>query len=145
MNATSPPASYRCEVLAVGPVYGGAGVVSYVLGAFRTISPVLALRWLWGRALWIADRLDPDPEGSRWVRPAMRMPVPPAPDGPAELRAWCAAGSDGRAARERIKRGDPLSLSVPDADCTYTFSIWPETTTTHKPDVRSGRSGSHGG
>lgn len=116
---------YRCEVLAVGPVYGQAYEVPYVLAAFQTISPVLALRWLRGEALRIADRLDPDPTCSAWVRPAMRQEPTPAPDCPTELRLWCTSREEQRAARERIKSGDPLFAVIPDGDCRFTFSVWP--------------------
>ncbi|MFE2929655.1 hypothetical protein [Streptomyces sp. NPDC059278] len=34
----------------------------HVLGTFRTVSPALALRWLGGQALWIADRIDAGPD-----------------------------------------------------------------------------------
>ncbi|MFF8383616.1 hypothetical protein [Streptomyces kanasensis] len=125
MNGGTVPAGYRSEVLAEGPVYGTGRVVRYVLGAFRTISPVLALRWLRGEALRIADRLDPDPSRSAWVRPAVRVVSVPVPDCPARLRAWATAPDRQRAARERIKNGHPLSVEVPDVDCAYILSAWP--------------------
>lgn len=118
-------ADYRCEVLAAGLVYGKGFEMPYVLAAFQTISPVLALRWLRGEALHIADRLDPDPTRSAWVQPTMRQDSTLAPDCPTELRFWCASREQQRAARERIKSGDPLFVVVPDMDCRFTFSVWP--------------------
>ncbi|MDT9681474.1 hypothetical protein RND61_05215 [Streptomyces sp. TRM76323] len=118
-------AGYGCEVRAEGPVYGTGETAQYVLGTFQTISPVLALRWLRGEALRIADRLDPDPNRSAWVRPAMRQGTAAAPDCPTELRVWADGLEEQRAAREGIKGGDPLFVVVRDTDCAYTLSVWP--------------------
>ncbi|WP_329591663.1 hypothetical protein OG298_25035 [Streptomyces sp. NBC_01005] len=118
----------------------------HVLGTFRTISPVLALRWLGGQALWIADRIDADPdadpdtdphsesglgprtglERSAWVQPLRRLPVGSTPDRPAELRAWYEDRQGQRAARAHIKSGNPFLVVVPDVDCTYTLSVHPD-------------------
>ncbi|MGW1186780.1 hypothetical protein [Streptomyces sp. NPDC002559] len=100
-----------------------------MLGTFRTISPVLALRWLGGQALWIVDRLDPDPARSTWVRPSMRLPGAPGtlgPDHSAELRAWYRDRNGRRAAHAHLKNSHPLLVVVPDADCTYTLSVRPD-------------------
>ncbi|MCS0639913.1 hypothetical protein NX801_30640, partial [Streptomyces sp. LP05-1] len=86
---------------------------------------MLALRWLRGEARRIADRLDPDPAASRWVTEAMRQPVVPVPDCPAELRVWAADMDDQRAARARLKAGVPLTVVVPDTDCRYTLTVRP--------------------
>ncbi|MFF9541476.1 hypothetical protein ACF1BU_36125 [Streptomyces sp. NPDC014724] len=104
MNGRPPQAGYRCEALAEGPVYGTDETARYVLGTFRTISPLLALRWLGGQALWIADRLDLDPHL-------------------AELRAWYEDRESQRAAQAHIKTGAPLLVVVHDTDCTYTLSV----------------------
>ncbi|MFJ4884507.1 hypothetical protein [Streptomyces sp. NPDC088731] len=58
MNAAAVPGGYQCEALAVE--FFGGEMASYVLGTFRTVSPVLAMRWLGGQALWIADRIGAD-------------------------------------------------------------------------------------
>ncbi|GAA2984896.1 hypothetical protein [Streptomyces fulvorobeus] len=126
MNGRAEPTGYRCEVRAEGLVYGTGRTLPYVLGTFRTISPVLALRWIRSEARRIADRLDPDPRQSAWVRPFMRVPHVPVPDGPTGLRAWADDPHSERVARERIKSGDPLSVVIPDMDCRYTLSVWPE-------------------
>ncbi|MFE6493863.1 hypothetical protein [Streptomyces sp. NPDC057748] len=96
--------SYECAAIAEGLVCGTDGTARYVLGAFRTISPVLALRWLGGQALWIVDRLDLD-------------------DHLAELRAWYEDHASQRAARAHIRTGASFLLVVPDEDCTYTLSV----------------------
>ncbi|TXS66710.1 hypothetical protein [Streptomyces sp. sk2.1] len=128
MNEPRQPGGYLCEAVAEGPVYGTGQTARYVLGTFRTISPVLALRWLGGQALWIVDRLDPDPARSAWVRPAMRLPDAPGPDHSAELRAWYRDRNGQRAAHAHLKGGHPLLVVVPDVDCTYSLSVHPERT-----------------
>ncbi|MFE7615636.1 hypothetical protein [Streptomyces sp. NPDC057496] len=129
MNGPRQPGGYLCEAVAEGPVCGTGETARYVLGTFRTISPVLALRWLGGQALWIVDRLDPDPHRSAWVQPSMRLPEAPGilgSDHGAELRAWYQDRDGQRAAHAHLKSGHPLLVVVPDADCTYTLSVQPE-------------------
>ncbi|MGW2111768.1 hypothetical protein [Streptomyces sp. NPDC001948] len=104
VNTAPGQASYRCEAVAEGLVCGSDEAARYVLGSFWTISPVLALRWLGGQALWIVDRLDLD-------------------DRLAELRAWYEDRESQRAAHAHIKGGAPLLVVVPDEDCTYTLSV----------------------
>ncbi|MFJ6566880.1 hypothetical protein ACIQNU_05635 [Streptomyces sp. NPDC091292] len=125
MNRAPDPEGYWSEVRAEGPVYGTSEAAQYVLGTFQTISPILALRWLQGEALRIADRLDPDPTHSPWVQPAMRTAIVPVPDCPTDLRVWAEDPEEQRAARDHIKAGHPLFVKVPDADCTYTLCVWP--------------------
>lgn len=107
VNGQPEQAGYRCEALAEGLVYGTGQTARYVLGTFRTISPVLALRWLGGQALWIVDRLGLDPYLGHL----------------AELRAWYEDRESQRAAHAQIKTGAPLLVVVPDTDCTYTLSV----------------------
>ncbi|MFF2849549.1 hypothetical protein ACFVT5_24915 [Streptomyces sp. NPDC058001] len=113
--------NYRSEVHAEGPVYGTGHTAHHILGTHHTISPVLALRWLSGQALHIANRLDPDPAHSPWLPPAARQATATGPDCPTELRTWAEDRHRQRVARERIKAGHPLFVVVPDADCTYTL------------------------
>ncbi|MFI5772914.1 hypothetical protein ACIA74_31255 [Streptomyces sp. NPDC051658] len=107
MNGLPEPTSYQCEALAEGLMCGTDETARYVLGTFRTISPVLALRWLGGQALWIADRLGLD----------ARL------DHLAELRAWYEDRESQRAAHAHLKRGATLLVVVPDAGRTYTLSV----------------------
>ncbi|MFB7208451.1 hypothetical protein [Streptomyces sp. NPDC056255] len=104
VNTAPVQASYRCEAVADGLVCGADETARYVLGTFWTISPVLALRWLGGQALWIVGRLD-------------------LVDHLAELRAWYGDRESQRAAHAHIKGGAPLLVVVPDEDCTYTVSV----------------------
>ncbi|MFF2845638.1 hypothetical protein ACFVT5_04830 [Streptomyces sp. NPDC058001] len=113
--------NYRSEIHAEGPVYGTGHTAHHILGTHHTISPVLALRWLSGQALHIADRLDPDPASTPWLPPAARQATAPEPDGPTDLRIWAEDRKEQRVARERIKTGHPLFVVIPDRDCTYTL------------------------
>ncbi|WP_405614348.1 hypothetical protein OG292_16570 [Streptomyces sp. NBC_01511] len=112
-------------MLAEGEVYGTGRTVAFVFGTFSSISPKLALRWLGGEAERIADRLDPDPERSAWVKPWMRVAPAPVPDGPAELRSWAGDPEEQRAARDQLKADDPLSVVIADNGCRYTLTVWP--------------------
>ncbi|MEU6012778.1 hypothetical protein ABZ826_01585 [Streptomyces sp. NPDC047515] len=107
MNGQPELTSYQCEALAEGIGCGTDETARYVLGTFRTISPVLALRWLGGQALWIVDRLGLDPHLGHL----------------AELRAWYEDRESQRAAHAHIKSGAPLLVVVPDTDCIYTLSV----------------------
>lgn len=124
-SAGVPTRAYWCEVLAEGEVYGTRETVPYVLGAFQTISPKLALRWLQGEAARIAERLDPDPECCPWAKPWMCLDTVPVPDCPTELRFWALDAEERQAARDQLKDGAPLSVVIPDTGCRFTLSVWP--------------------
>ncbi|MFJ6568688.1 hypothetical protein ACIQNU_14785 [Streptomyces sp. NPDC091292] len=125
-SAASDQPSYRCEVHAEGVVHGAGHTAHHILSTHDTISPILAIRWLRSQALRIADRLDPDPNRSPWVTPAMRQPTtPPEPDSPTHLRTWAHNPTRQQAARLRIKAGHPLLILIPDTDCSYTLTVQP--------------------
>ncbi|MFD5895921.1 hypothetical protein [Streptomyces sp. NPDC060366] len=123
--SAEPTRAYWCEVLAEGEVYGRGQTAAFVLGTFSTISPKLALRWLSGEAERIADRLDPDPKRSAWVKPWMCVNPAPIPDGPTELRFWAEDPDEHQAARDQLKEGAPLSVVIPDNGCRFTLTVWP--------------------
>ncbi|MFJ8333656.1 hypothetical protein [Streptomyces sp. NPDC094437] len=133
------PSLYRAEVRAEGPVHGTGENAQCVLAAFQSISPKLVLRWLSGRALHLAERLDPTPTRTPWVSPLMHAITYPAPSGPARLRAWATDPAELDAAREHIKDGYPLFVRFTDADCTYTLTAWPVAFHANWP-VQQGRS-----
>ncbi|MEU6171094.1 hypothetical protein ABZ832_04130 [Streptantibioticus parmotrematis] len=108
--------SYRCEIVAEGPVFGATETRSYLLASWQTISPKLALRWLTSQAERLAERLDPDPARAPWARAAGT----PHADGVTALRR-----TGQHAERELLKRGSPLAIVVRDTDCRWTLSIRP--------------------
>ncbi|MFJ8332887.1 hypothetical protein [Streptomyces sp. NPDC094437] len=119
------PSLYRAEVRAEGPVHGTGENAQCVLATFQSISPKLALRWLAGQALHLAERLDPTPTRTPWVSPLMHTITYPAPPGPTRLRAWATDPTELHSARAHIKNGYPLFVRFTDADCTYTLTAWP--------------------
>ncbi|WP_367123810.1 hypothetical protein [Streptomyces phytohabitans] len=109
-----------------GPVYGTGEYAEYVVATCRTLSPVLALRWLRGQAVRVADLLDPDPTTSPWVRPGMRTETTtPVPDCPTELRTWAADLTAQYEARRQLKDGVPVLAAFTDTDCAYAFTARP--------------------
>ncbi|WP_199552160.1 hypothetical protein [Streptomyces sp. N35] len=77
---------FLCEVTAYGICDGEQ--IGVPLGTYRAPSLPLALWWLRERATWIAERLDPTPDGGRLPAGAL-VPLPrDAPDVPGVLRAW---------------------------------------------------------
>ncbi|MFJ8330990.1 hypothetical protein [Streptomyces sp. NPDC094437] len=134
------PSLYRAEVRAEGPVHGTGENAQCVLATFQSISPKLVLRWLSGRALHLAHRLDPVPVRRPWVSPLMHAISYPAPPGPARLRAWAADPAQLDAARAHIKSGYPLFVRFTDTDgCIYTLTAWPVAFHANWP-VQHGRS-----
>ncbi|GAA3162073.1 MULTISPECIES: hypothetical protein [Streptomyces] len=98
---------------------------TYPVCGLWTVSPVLAVRWLRGQALRLAERIEPEPVRSPWAwltRPAVDAHVA---DHAAKVRAWAWDSGEERAAREHIKRGHALFVTLPEADRTHTLSIWP--------------------
>jgi len=114
---------YLAEVRLSGRVSAYGEGATYTVGALWTVSPVLAVRWLRGQALRLAERGRPEPVRSPWGW--LTRGAAEAPDQAARVRAWAWDAGEERAAREHIKRGHALFVTVPDADRTYTLSIWP--------------------
>lgn len=123
----SNPVEYWAQVRAEGLVYGRGGAwVPYVLGTFRSISPVLAVHWVRGQALCVADRLDPDPAFSPWL-PVRAAGCAGAAghDAPSALRAWATGPGAECVARGDTRGGRAVLVTASDADCTYTLSVRP--------------------
>src|SRR3954467_657930 len=57
---------FLCHVTAYGSC--GGQRVGVPLGTYRAPTLALALWWLRDRAVWMADRLDPQPENPRFPR-----------------------------------------------------------------------------
>ncbi|MFJ2818849.1 hypothetical protein [Streptomyces sp. NPDC087294] len=139
MTRAPEPSGYLAETGAEWLIPGTRENARCLLATFRSISPKLALRWLSGEALRIADRLDPQPTGTPWVSPLMHAFRLVKPGCPTELRAWATDHAELRAARAHIKNGHPLFARFPDTDCTYTLTIRPVTFPTNWP-AQHGRS-----
>ncbi|AXQ55618.1 hypothetical protein ACPCK9_16205 [Streptomyces koyangensis] len=100
-------------------VYGGDGARSLCLGGTVAPSRCLALRWLRGQALRIADGLDPDPD-SAWAPPGPLWPTPHSgADAPTQLRCWAADVGLQEAASRRLADGVPYGFLARDASGWY--------------------------
>ncbi|MGW1837658.1 hypothetical protein [Streptomyces sp. NPDC002067] len=102
--------------------HSGAGA-THTVGALWTVSPVLAVRWLRGQALRLAERIAPEPVRSPWAW--LTREADDAPDHIRQVRAWAWDAGEERAARDHIKRGHALFVTLPDGDRVHTLSIWP--------------------
>ncbi|MFE5901112.1 hypothetical protein ACFQ67_27360 [Streptomyces sp. NPDC056488] len=125
MTGEARPLAYRAEVRAEGMVYGTGRDAPWLLSAYQTLFPKMALRWLQDEALRTAHRLDPDPELSLWAPPSTLREAVSVPDAPAELRVWATDPEEQRAAWERVRADEPLFTVVPDVDCSYGLCVWP--------------------
>jgi hypothetical protein len=83
---------FLCHVTAYG-ICGGRRV-GVPLGTYRAPTLALALWWMRDRALWIAERLDPDPGNPLYPPNSVAPVADTVPDVPGLLRAWC--GDDGQ-------------------------------------------------
>ena len=82
---------FLCHVTAYGVCDGRR--IGVPLGTYRAPTLALALWWLRDRALWIAERLDPQPE-SEHLPPGALVPVADdVTDVPTVLRTWCGDGN----------------------------------------------------
>ncbi len=77
---------FLCHVTAYG-VCGGQRV-GVPLGTYRAPTLALALWWLRDRASWIAERLDPTPDGGSIPGHALTPVGTDVPDVPHTLRSW---------------------------------------------------------
>ncbi|MFD9815840.1 hypothetical protein [Streptomyces sp. NPDC059080] len=116
---------YLAEVRLEKRTSASGGGAAHAVGALWTVSPVLAVRWLRGQALRLAERVEPEPVRSPWAWLTRGAADGDVLDHAAKVRAWAWDAGEERAAREHIKRGHALFVTVPDADRTHTLSIWP--------------------
>ncbi|MFD7611018.1 hypothetical protein [Streptomyces sp. NPDC059828] len=75
---------YWCEVVAYYP----DGGMEWFLGGYRATSPRLAVRWLRGQALRLANALDPIPGMGPLPPEALQEANPKAPNPGHILRKW---------------------------------------------------------
>ncbi|MFH8472640.1 hypothetical protein [Streptomyces sp. NPDC018000] len=88
-------------------------------------SPRLALRWLHGQAVRLANGLDPD-QGTPWISPYVLRPVPsPVPDAPTALRARAADDQRQDEALQRLAAGIEFEFITGDGTCWYGLTARP--------------------
>jgi hypothetical protein len=108
---------FLCHVTAYGVCDGMR--IGVPLGTYRAPTLALALWWLRDRALWIADRLDPQPDLPQYPRGALVPVGPSVPDVPEVLRGWC--GDDVRQERvaEELAAGRLVRVAAADDTTEY--------------------------
>lgn len=100
-------------------VYGGDGARSLWLGGTVAPTRCLALRWLRGQAVRIADGLDPGPDRA-WAPPGTLWPTPQTgADAPTHLRSWAGDLGLQEAASRRLADGMPYGFLARDASGWY--------------------------
>ncbi|WP_433546821.1 hypothetical protein ACQPZG_18365 [Streptomyces sp. CA-294286] len=99
--------------------------VEVQLGQHRAHSPALACQWLRGRARWIADRLDPEPEHAPVPAAALYEVPYGVPDAPTALRDWCADVMRQSGAVSGLDHGQRIRFMARDDTTVYELSAVP--------------------
>ncbi|WP_143660235.1 hypothetical protein [Streptomyces sp. IB2014 011-1] len=88
-------------------------------------TPRLALRWLWGAATRLADRLDPAPDAVAWAPPGafQRVRAVPGSDPATVLRLWSGYGDHSDFLRAMTAGAAVFAVDGPDV--TYTLTATP--------------------
>ncbi|KUO07446.1 hypothetical protein [Streptomyces sp. DSM 15324] len=108
---------FLCHVTAYG--YCDGRRIGVPLGTYRAPTLALALWWLRDRALWMAERLDPQPDGPN-VPPGALVPVGDGvPDVPALLRSWCADIDQQELVGDELAGGRLVRVAVSDDTTEY--------------------------
>ncbi|MFJ6571869.1 hypothetical protein ACIQNU_31135 [Streptomyces sp. NPDC091292] len=108
---------FLCQLTAYG-VCGGQWV-GVPLGTYRAPTLPLALWWLRDRALWIAERLDPDPEGAPFPSGALAPVADGTPDVPTALRVWCGDPAQQDAVAVELTGGRLMRFAAQDDTTEY--------------------------
>ncbi|MGW0759014.1 hypothetical protein ACWD1Y_21530 [Streptomyces sp. NPDC002814] len=108
---------FLCHVTGYGTCAGRR--IGVPLGTYRAPTLALALWWLRDRALWIADRLDPQPEAEH-LPPGALVPVADTvADVPAVLRGWCRDVDQQELIAEALAEGRLIRVAVSDDTTEY--------------------------
>ncbi|WP_031162619.1 hypothetical protein [Streptomyces durhamensis] len=108
---------FLCHVTAYGMCDGRR--IGVPLGTYRAPTLALALWWLRDRASWIAERLDPAPEGPAFPAGAL-VPVPDTVvDVPALLRGWCADDARQELVADELAGGRLVRIAASDDTTEY--------------------------
>jgi hypothetical protein len=108
---------FLCHVTAYG-VCGGQRI-GVPLGTYRAPTLALALWWLRDRASWIAERLDPTPEGAAFPAGALVPVADTVADVPALLRAWCADAARQELVADELSGGRLVRIAASDDTTEY--------------------------
>ncbi|CAL9642694.1 hypothetical protein ACWDUG_07115 [Streptomyces cellulosae] len=108
---------FLCHVTAYGICDGRR--IGVPLGTYRAPTLALALWWLRDRALWIAERLDPQPE-SEHLPPGALVPVADdVTDVPTVLRTWCGDTDRQEEVAEALAAGRMVRVATGDDTTEY--------------------------
>ncbi|MEU1184685.1 hypothetical protein ABZ464_45160 [Streptomyces sp. NPDC005820] len=108
---------FLCHVTAYG--YCDGRRIGVPLGTYRAPTLALALWWLRDRALWMAERLDPQPDGPHVPSGALVPVADTVPDVPALLRAWCANIDQQELVADELAGGRLVRVAVSDDTTEY--------------------------
>ncbi|MFD7135791.1 hypothetical protein [Streptomyces sp. NPDC059894] len=108
---------FLCHVTAYGVCDGRR--IGVPLGTYRAPTLALALWWLRDRASWIAERLDPRPDGTPFPTGALVPVADTVPDVPALLRAWCADVERQEQVADELAGGRLVRIAASDDTTEY--------------------------
>lgn len=108
---------FLCHVTAYGMC--GGQRVGVPLGTYRAPTLALALWWMRDRALWIAERLDPQPENPNYPPNAVVPVADTVPDVPSLLRAWSADSTQQELVAEELAAGNLVRIATNDDTTEY--------------------------
>ncbi|AWW41163.1 MULTISPECIES: hypothetical protein [Streptomyces] len=108
---------FLCHVTAYGTCDGRR--IGVPLGTYRAPTLALALWWLRDRAIWIAERLDPQPEGAPFPPNALVPVGDSVADVPALLRAWCADVGQQELVADELTNGRLVRVATHDDTTEY--------------------------
>ncbi|KLJ03218.1 hypothetical protein ABZ114_23840 [Streptomyces albidoflavus] len=106
-------------------VYGGDGARSLWLGGTLAPTRRLALRWLRGQALRLAEGLDPDPRTTRLPPDTLRPAPRTAEHAPSQLRFWAADLAYAEEATGCLATGYPYRFTAREGPAWYQLTARP--------------------
>lgn len=108
---------FLCHVTAYGSC--GGQRVGVPLGTYRAPTLALALWWLRDRAVWMADRLDPQPDNPRFPRSALVPVADSVVDVPRALRTWSRDVSQQEVVAYELAAGRLVRIAISDDTTEY--------------------------
>ncbi|MET8946348.1 hypothetical protein ABZX30_22885 [Streptomyces sp. NPDC004542] len=108
---------FLCHVTAYGWCDGRR--IGVPLGTYRAPTLALALWWLRDRALWIAERLDPQPDRGPYPPNALVPVADTVTDVPGVLRSWCADEDRQELVADELADGRLVRIAASDDTTEY--------------------------